>query len=715
MDKTQTKTEEEIYYSWEKQGFFKADPTSSKPPYSLLMPPPNLTGEPHMGHAMQHAVLDAIARFKRMQGFDVLLLPGVDHAGIQFESTLNKRLSKEGLHKGNLTREQWLEKAWAFKEEVYSAFHGTWTIFGISADWSREVFTLEPKVQKAVLEEFKTFWEQDLLYKGAYIVQWCPKDATAIEDVEMEYEERKEKLYFIKYQIKNSTETITIATARPETIAADVAIALYPNHPKYKGLVGKFAINPFTKTEIPIIEDKRVEKDFGSGALKITPGHDMLDYQIGKDNNLPILHVVDKDGRITELDPKLKGLKVIEARVKAAQLLHESGSIEKEEEYTHSVPVCERCKTTVEPLISEEWFVRMKSLAEKALKNIDKIRFVPTNYKKITTDWLQEIHDWSISRSLWWGHRIPVWYCQKCNPNHLVGKDKDMFIALEPADKSCQTCGLKNWVQDEQVLDTWFSSGLWPMATLGWPDQTAEFKKYYPYSFELSAPEIKYLWIARMIMLGLWLSNEIPFKDMFFHGTLRDLQGRKMSKSLGNGVDPIELINTWGTDATRMTLYSYSAPGRDPKASKQTMDERAKNYRNFATKLKNISKFIVDLKPADAKEESDFTHEEDIEIIQYLNGTIDKVTQNLENYQLHLAIDELYDFLWHKFADSYIEASKKRRADAQGTLEYVFRTALELLHPFMPFVTEELWQKMPHEGKSIMTAKWPVIKSEIKN
>jgi valyl-tRNA synthetase len=716
MDKTQLKTEEEIYKTWEKAGYFKADPISSKTPYSLLMPPPNLTGEPHMGHAMQHSVLDAIARYKRMQGFDVLLLPGVDHAGIQFESTLNKRLSKEGFHKGNLTREQWLEKAWAFKEEMYSSFHGTWTIFGISADWSREVFTLEPKVQKAVLAEFKTFWDQDLLYKGAYIVQWCPKDATAIEDVEMEYQERKEKFYYINYTFAdNPTQFITIATVRPETMFADVAVAVNPKDKRYKNFIGKKVIVPFVGREVPIIADELIDMKLGSGALKVDPAHSLVDYEIGKKNNLEIIAVIGKDGKLNENAGQFTGQHAQEVRSVILQELEKQNLLAKTEDITHSVPVCERCKTTVEPLISEEWFVKMKPLATKALKEIDKIRFVPTNYKKITTDWLENIHDWSISRSLWWGHRIPVWYCQKCNPNHFVGKDKDMFIALEPGDKSCQTCGLKNWIQDEQVLDTWFSSGLWPMATLGWPDETPELKKYYPYNFELSAPEIKYLWIARMIMLGLWFKDNIPFENMFYHGTLRDLQGRKMSKSLGNGVDPVELINTWGTDATRMTLYSYSAPGRDPKASKQTMDERAKNYRNFATKLKNLSKFIIDLKPEDAKAESDFSHPEDIEIIQYLNGTIEKVTANLDNYQLHLAIDELYDFLWHKFADSYIESSKKRRAEAQPTLEYVFKTSLELLHPFMPFVTEELWQKLPHQEKSIMIASWPKIKPEIKS
>ena len=733
MDKTynQKLVEEKWYQFWEKEGLFKADPTSDKKPYSLLMPPPNVTGELHLGHAMEHSIMDAIARFKRMQGRDVLLLPGVDHAGIQFEGTLNKLLEKEGTSKSKLGREAWLKRAWEFKEQSYNSVSTTWRVMGLSADWSREVFTLDPKVQKAVLEEFKTFWDQDLLYKGAYIVQWCPKDQTAIEDVEMEYEERKEKLYLVNYQIKDSDEVIIVATTRPETISADVGIAVYPNHPRFSKFIGKFAINPFTKTELEIFEDSRIEKGFGTGALKVTPGHDLLDFEIGKDHNLPILHSVDKTGKITGLDPKLQGLKVAEARIKAGQTLEELGALEKTEELTHTVPVCERCKTTIEPLISEEWFVKMKPLAQKALTRISEINFAPKNYQKILKDWLEDIHDWSISRSLWWGHRIPVWYCGKCNPNHEVGKDKDMFIALEPADKTCQTCGLRNWVQDEQLLDTWFSSGLWPMATLGWPEKTSEFKKYFPWDFETSAGEIKYLWIARMIMLSLHFTDKIPFKNQFFHGMMRDLQGRKFSKSLGNGIDPNELRETWGTDAARMALYSYSAPGRDGKASKQIMDERGKNYRNFTTKLWNIGKFIIEFAPENAshllvipakagiqKTESpwipdqtgdDKLHSDDQEIINQLNKTISEVTKNLESFQLHLATETLYEFIWHQFADVYIEKSKDRRAEAQPVLEYVFRTSLELLHPFMPFITEELWQKLPHTGKSIMAAKWPTV------
>jgi valyl-tRNA synthetase len=718
MDKiyNNKEVEEKIYQQWEERGYFKADPTSDKKPYSLLMPPPNLTGELHLGHAMQHAIMDALARYKRMQGLDVLLLPGVDHAGIQFEATLDRLLSKEGLTKSKLGREKWLERAWQFKDEVYKSVHNTWKVFGLSADWSREVFMLEPKIQQAVAEEFRRFWEDDSIYKGAYIVQWCPKDQTAIEDLEMEYQERKEKLYYVKYLIEEEATQgnagfITVATARPETIFADVAIAVYPNHPKYKKYVGKTAWNPLGSKEnalmIKIIEDKRVDKEFGTGALKITPGHDPLDYQIGKDNDLPILHAIDKTGRMTSLAGDLQGLKIDEARKLAAEKLESLHAIEKVEDYTHSVPVCERCKATVEPLISEEWFVKMSQLGEKALTNIKKIDFAPKNYEKIISDWLKEIHDWCISRSLWWGHRIPVWYCQKCNSSHQVGKDKGMAVSLEEPTQQCKKCGANDWVQEEQVLDAWFSSGMWPITTLGWPEKTEDLARYYPWDFEITAPEIKYLWIARMIMLGLWFNDKIPFKNMFFHGMIRDSQGRKFSKSLGNGIDPNQLREQWGTDAVRMALYTYAIPGRDAFVSRQLLDERCKNFRNFSTKLKNIARFIFELKPEGANKKSKPPSGDDIEIMDKLGAMISRVNRGLNNFELHLAADDVYSFVWHELADKYIEQSKKRREEAQPILEDVFKQCLILLHPFMPFITEEIYQTLPDHKESIMLENWP--------
>lgn len=725
MDEQQNK-EKQIYQMWQDQGLFTADPTSSKPPFSLLMPPPNVTGDLHLGHAMQHSILDAIARYKRLSGFDVLLLPGVDHAGIQFESTLNKMLSKDGINPKAIDRQDWLKRAWEYKDQVYQKFHDTWTIFGLSADWSREVFTLDETRQAAVVEEFQRYWNDGLIYKGAYIVQWCPKDQTAIEEVEMEYQEKKDKLYYVDYQVEGTDETITVATVRPETIYADVALAIYPNHPKYIKFAGQNVINPLTKQLIPVITDQRVQSDFGTGALKITPGHDPLDYAIGKDHALPILHAISKDGKMTELAQDLAGLKIADAKLQVEELLQQSGNLKKVEEYTHSVPVCERCKTTIEPLVSEEWFVKAAPLAEKGLAKIaqNQIDFLPQNYQKMTTDWLEGIHDWCISRSLWWGHRIPAWYCLGCNPNKQVHKGSGFMISLTKPEggcvadpdqsaevtKACQNCSGCDWVQDDQVLDTWFSSGLWPLSTLGWPEKTEMKDRYFPWSFEISGPEIRYLWISRMIMISSYLENQVPFRSMFFHGTMRDLKGQKMSKSLGNGIDPIEVRNQWGTDAVRMALYSYSAPGRDGKASRQTFDERGKNYRNFGTKIRNIARFIYDLKPEDAHMETDWSHERDQEIIQYFNGTIANTTRHLDTYNLHLAIDELYDFIWNKFASSYLEENKSRRAEAQPVLEKIFKESLILLHPFMPFTTEELWQQYIDQS-SIMTAQWPRVGS----
>src|SRR3989344_3644664 len=716
--------EKKIYDFWEKAGLFKADIKSTKKTFSLLIPPPNLTGELHIGHAMQHSILDAIARFRRLQGFDVLLLPGVDHAGIAFENTFDKELKKQNLSKEKLGREKWLEAAWQFKENIYNSVSQSWRFMGLSADWSQEVFSLDEKRKTAVFHQFKKYYDDGLIYKGPYIVQWCPKCNTAIEDLEMEYEEKKEKLYYVRYRVKGQGSRvkgqnfIEIATTRPKTIFADTAVATYPNHPKYKEFIGKKAINPLTKKPIPIIEDKRVEKDFGTGALKITPAHDILDYQIGKDHKLEILHAVNKEGKLTDITEEFGGQKIDDAKEKVVDKLRTLGALSKEEDYKHSVAVCERCKTTIEPLISEEWFVKVDKLARGAIAiiNSNKIKFLPKNYKKILTGWLADIHDWCISRSLWWGYRIPVWYLSK--------KIKVTMESPGPG-----------WKQDEQVLDTWFSSGLWPLSTLGWPDKTKEFDLYFPWDFEISAPEIKYLWIARMVMLSNYFTGKEPFKTMFFHGMLRDLEGRKFSKSLGNGIEPQYLIDKWGTDATRMALYRYSIPGRDGRVSREILDERGKNFRNFATKLRNIARFILDLKPDkpfdySSSERSDsrslsalssrpkgsrqartinFDHKDDQWIKAELNKTIVAVTKNLEETQLHLASEEIYEFIWHSFADIYLEKSKNRRDDAQPVLGHVLKNCLILLYPFMPFLTEELYQKFENKKKSIMLEEWPSV------
>ncbi|MBI3341632.1 valine--tRNA ligase [Candidatus Curtissbacteria bacterium] len=685
--------EKEVYNFWEEEKFFSADPGSAMKPYSLLIPPPNLTGELHLGHAMQHSILDAIARFKRLQGFDVLLLPGVDHAGIQFEATFNKYLEKQGLSKFKMTREEWLGKAWEFKEDIYKKVSDSWRFMGLSADWSREVFTLDEGPKQAVFHEFKTYFEKELIYKGPYIVQWCPKDNTAIEDAEIEYEERDDKLYFIKYPLVGEKNNyVKIATVRPETMFADVAVTVNPKDKRYKDLIGKEVLVPFVNRKVPIIADETVDIKFGSGAVKCDPAHDLDDFRRAKEHNLEIMAAVGKDGKLTELAGEFAGLKTGEAREKIREELDKQGLIEKVEDIKHTVPVCERCKTVTQLLISDEWFVKVGDIAKEAIKaiNAKEVKFLPPGFAKILGEWLGNIHDWCISRSLWWGHRIPVWY-----------RGDEKKVSLESPGEG--------WVQDEQVLDTWFSSGLWPLSTLGWPKDTNEFKRYFPWDFEISAPEIKFLWIARMIMISKYFTEKSPFKTMFFHGMLRDLEGRKFSKSLGNGIEPTYLIDKWGVDATRMALYSYSIPGRDGRVSKNIFDERGKNYRNFGTKIRNITKFILELKPEQSRKEKDLSHPEDNEIMDQLGKLIASVTKHLEELELHLATDEIYEFVWHKFADVYIEKSKTRREEAQPILEHVLWQVTILLHPFMPFLTEEIYQKFEGHKKSIMVEQWPTV------
>lgn len=717
--------EKSTYDFWMKKGYFSADSSSDKKSFSLLIPPPNLTGELHLGHAMQHSILDAVARFKRLQGYDVLLLPGVDHAGIQFESTFNKALEKQGLSKYKLTREEWLKKAWEFKDEIYKKVSTSWRFMGLSADWSREVFTLDEGPRKAVFEEFKTYYEKGLIYKGPYIVQWCPKDNTAIEDAEVEYEERKEKLYYMQYG------PLTLATARPETKFGDTAMAVNPNDKRYKKYIDQeFEIMTLSGPKMmKVVADSAVDPNFGTGVIKVTPGHSFEDYEIGKRHNLPIVNVINKQGKLTEIAGKYAGMKVMEARGAMLPELREKRILIKEEDYVHKVPVCERCKSVVEPIISEEWFVKVEDLAKEAVKTINagEIKFLPKGFEKILAEWLKNIHDWCISRSLWWGHRIPVWYkqsLQSSSNNDSTAGLKGKSDSQSEKSKSVNGIEIKvsldspgeGWVQDEQVLDTWFSSGLWPISTLGWPEDSQsgkskweELSKYFPWDFEISAPEIKFLWIARMIMISKYFTGQIPFKTMFFHGMLRDLQGRKFSKSLGNGIEPTYLIDKWGVDATRMALYSYSIPGRDGRVSKGILDERGKNYRNFGTKIRNIAKFILELKPEKVEREINLSHDDDKEIMSALDKLITEVTQHLEELELHLATEAIYEFVWHKFADVYIEKSKARRAEAQPTLEHVLNQTMILLHPFMPFLSEEIYQMFEIKKESIMLEDWPTV------
>lgn len=710
-----TDIEASLYQEWLDLGVFKADPASSKPHYSILMPPPNLTGTPHLGHALQQTIMDTVARYKRMRGFDVLFQSGVDHAGIQFQGALENKLKKEkNTTRQRLGRSAFLEEAWKFKAESYAANQKQFKMMGISADWSREVFTLDPKPTFAVYTQFKKFWDEGLIYKGPYIVQWCPRCGTAIEDVEVDYEDRESKLYFIKYPLVDGSGDVTVATTRPETYFADAAVAVNPEDDRYKGIIGKQVELPQINRRIPVIADAAVELSFGTGALKVTPAHDLKDYEIGKRHNLLIIAGVDKEGRLTEIAGEFDGLKTSEAREKVVTKLQEAGFLEKIETYKGSVAVCERCKSEVEPLISEEWFVKMRELADRAIEviNNNEIKFYPENMAGVIIAWLKDIHDWCISRSLWWGHQIPVWYCEFCNPSHDPYSQKGAIVYVpqdfDDAPRECPDCHEEKLTREEQVLDTWFSSGLWPLSTQGWPKETPELKAYFPFDFELSGGEIKFLWIARMIMLAEKHANQIPWKNMFFNGMLRDLQGRKFSKSLGNGIDPIELLNTFGTDVVRAVLTTYAVAGRDGRVNKQLMIERCTNYRNFTNKLWNAARFVSQIETADSGQQTANGSEDDDKMKAEIDLLVKVVTDHYENFNFHLVLEEIYNSFWHVFCDWYIEAVKSRKEEAVPVLKESLLTYVKLLHPIMPFVTEKLWRIFNGEKEILMLVEWPL-------
>ncbi len=715
--------EKTLYAEWLAKEVFKADPKSPKPHYSILMPPPNLTGTPHMGHALQQTIMDTVARFKRMQGYDVLFQAGVDHAGIQFQGALEKKLKKEkGLTRQKMGREKFLEEAWKFKEESYQANKKQFEMMGISADWSREVFTLDPKPTLAVYTQFKRFWDEGLIYKGPYIVQWCSGCGTAIEDVEVDYEERESKLYFIKYPLVGETGFVTIATTRPETYYADTAVAVNPSDNRYRSLVGKEVILPQINRRIPVIADEVVDVAFGTGVLKVTPAHDLNDYEIGKRHNLPLISGVDKEGRLTEVAGEFAGQRTGEARERVVTKLQEGGFLEKIETYAGAVAICERCKSEVEPLISEEWFVKVKNMASRAIEVITagEINFYPENFAKVLTDWYENIHDWCISRSLWWGHQIPVWYCEKCNPEHNPYNKKGVIVYIpkdfNDAPKECPDCKGSGLTREPQVLDTWFSSGLWPLSTLGWPAETPELKAYFPFSFELSGGEIKFLWIARMIMLAEKHVDNIPWKNQFFNGMLRDLKGQKFSKSLGNGIDPVELLNQFGTDVLRAVLTTYAAAGRDGRINKQLIVERCQNYRNFANKVWNASRFVFTNQITNNKKQITGALDEDGKKMQEeVRRVTREVTKHLESFNFHLALDEVYNSFWHVFCDWYLEAVKNRlrgedvasKQSARIVLRESLFTYIKLLHPCMPFISEKIWRLLNGESDVLMLESWP--------
>ncbi len=698
--------EDRLYAHWEELGCFKADNKSKKEPFTVVIPPPNVTGQLHMGHAMDETIQDILIRYKKLRGYETLWLPGTDHAGIATQIKVEEMLRKEGLTRYDLGREAFLERVWAWKEKYGSTIINQLKKLGSACDWSRERFTMDEGCSAAVRKVFVDLYEKGLIYQGNRIINWCPNCKTALSDVEVEYTEKEGRLWHIEYKVKDSDEVVVCATTRPETMLGDTGIAVNPNDKRYTHLVGKTAILPLVGREIPIFADDYVEMEFGTGCVKVTPSHDPDDFEMGQRHGLDFILVIDENGRMTEGCGKYAGMDRYEARRAIVEDLEAQGLLCKVEELPHNVGVCYRCGTDVEPMTSTQWFVKMKPLAQPAIEAVRKgdIRFVPSRFENTYFNWMENVRDWCISRQLWWGHRIPAFYCDTC------GK---MFVSREDL-TVCPDCGAPVR-QDEDVLDTWFSSALWPFSTLGWPEKTDDLAYFYPTSTLVTGYDIIFFWVARMIFSGLEHMGQKPFSDVLIHGLVRDAQGRKMSKSLGNGVDPLEIIKLYGADALRFTLITGNSPGNDTRFSA----DKVEAARNFANKIWNASRFVLmnleventALPPLSQLEP------EDKWILSKMNRLVEEVTENLESYDLGVALSKLYDFFWDSFCDWYIELCKARlfaeddnpqaKLTAQSVLAHVLFVALRLLHPFMPFITEELYLSLPHEKTSIMFESWP--------
>lgn len=711
--------EEEIYKNWEESGNFKPSNDKSKETYCIMMPPPNVTGKLHMGHALDGTIQDILIRFKRMQGYRTLWLPGTDHAAISTEMKVVQKLKAQGINKSDLGREKFLEEAWAWTKEYGGIIQKQQRKLGCSCDWERNRFTLDEGMSEAVLEQFVRLYNKGLIYKGKRMVNWCTSCNTSISDAEVEYKEEPSHLWHIRYKIVGTEDKyIEVATTRPETMLGDTAVAVHPDDERYTHLVGKKCILPIMNKEIPIIADEFVEKEFGTGCVKITPAHDMNDYQAGLRHNLEIIEVFDENFKMGNLVPEYKGMDLLEARKKIVEKLEEIGALVRTEDYTHNVAKCERCKNTIEPKISEQWFVNMKEMAKRAADSVrnGETRFVPQRYEKQYFHWLDNIQDWCISRQLWWGHRIPAYYCQECGHINVAKHEPE----------KCEKCGSTNLVQDEDTLDTWFSSALWPFSTLGWPNTESEdYKDFYPTQTLVTGFDIITFWISRMMTQGLELTDQVPFKDVLVHGIVRDNQGRKMSKTLGNGVDPLDVIDEYGTDSLRMSLILGTTPGNDIRYSSDKVEASS----NFANKLWNASKFVLmQLEDIEEFKENDITELDlskmiyvDKWIISKLNTLVKEVTENLENYDLGVAAQKIYDFIRNDFCDWYIEIVKPRlfnkedesRYTVQFILNYVLCTSLKLLHPFMPFITEEIYSKLYHKPESIMMTEFPKYEEKL--
>ncbi len=696
--------EEEIYENWEKNGYFKPSGDKTKESYCIMMPPPNVTGKLHMGHALDGTLQDILIRYKRMQGFNTLWLPGTDHAAISTEVKIIEKLKEEGINKTDLGREKFLERAWEWTEEYGGTIVNQQKKLGCSADWSRSRFTMDEGLSKAVLAVFKKLYDKGLIYKGKRMINWCPCCNTSISDAEVEYEEEPTHLWHIKYKVVGEDRYLTVATTRPETMLGDTAVAVHPDDERYKDLVGKKCILPIMNKEIPIIADEFVEMEFGTGCVKITPAHDPNDYQAGLSHNLEIIEVFDEDFKMNDLVPEYKGMDMYEAREKIVEKLKELGNLVKIEDYNHNVGKHDRCKSTIEPKISDQWFVSMKELAKPAIEAVKKgdTRFVPQKFEKTYFNWLENIQDWCISRQIWWGHQIPAYYCDECG--HIN-------VDIEKPEK-CEKCGSANLTQDPDTLDTWFSSALWPFSTLGWPDDTDDFKTFYPTNTLVTGYDIIFFWVVRMMFSALEQTGEVPFKDVFIHGIVRDSQGRKMSKSLGNGIDPLVIIDKYSSDALRFSLISGTSAGNDMRF----MPEKLEAASNFANKVWNAAKFVLmNLEDYDNSNDNINLMVEDKWILSKLNTLTAEIKVNMDNYDLGVALDKIYGFIWNEFCDWYIEIVKPRlynkegetRKTAQYVLNKVLSDSLKLLHPFMPFVTERIYKELYNNDESIMITKYP--------
>ena len=719
--------EDELYKEWEEIGYFKPSMDENKEPYCIMMPPPNVTGKLHMGHALDGTIQDILIRYKRMRGYDCLWLPGSDHASISTEMKVVQKLKSEGKTKQEIGREKFLEETWDWTHKYGGIIQEQQRKLGCSCDWDRNRFTMDEGLSDAVLEQFVSLYNKGLIYKGTRMVNYCPSCKTSISDAEVEYKEEPSHLWHIRYEIVGEKgKYIEVATTRPETMLGDTAVAVHPTDERYTDIVGKKCILPIMNKEIPIIADEFVEKEFGTGCVKITPAHDMNDYQAGLRHNLEIIEVFDDDYKMGDLVPELKGMDLLDARKRIVEMLEKSGNLVKTEDYTHNVAKCERCKTTIEPKVSMQWFVSMKDLAKRAADSVrqDKTRFIPKRYEKQYFNWLDNIQDWCISRQLWWGHRIPAYYCEECGEINVA----------KTAPEKCSKCGSTKLHQDEDTLDTWFSSALWPFSTLGWPDtENEDYKRFYPTNVLVTGFDIITFWVSRMMTQGLEFTGVEPFKDVLIHGIIRDSLGRKMSKTLGNGVDPLEVIEEYGADALRFSVVSGTTMGNDIKYMPEKLDQAS----NFANKIWNAAKFVItnlvskeeimefDNKTKDEQTKiykSEYLKIEDRWIINKLDDLIKTVTKNIEDYDLGIALDNIYNFIWNEFCDWYIEIVKSRiysdsreeKIQVSFVLNYVFGDGLKLLHPFMPFITSKIYSNLVnYDDEALMTSHWPKTRQRV--